>query len=170
MDCESLQQYISQSSLVDVTSAIAAFSAIIAAASAFRSYGLSKEIYNEIKSDEVVITGPLHYPDLSVQEHKYCVLRCTLFNKSKRKTYISSVEAFDIKGKKIEITWSDSIDSLGNIQTPTGLLGLEDSVNLVLRRNDGESFKRTKVSVKHSFSSDVLFIEFNLCEGFAEQN
>jgi hypothetical protein len=92
-----------------------------------------------------------------------------LLNKSKRKTYISSVEASDQNGTTIEITWSDSIDELGNIQNPTGLLGLENSVNLVLRRNDGESFGKTVVRVEHLFSSDVLDILFDPYKGWEEQ-
>jgi hypothetical protein len=168
MDCESIRQCISQLSWVNVATAFAAFAAIVAAASAFLSYRLSKGIYDEIKSDEVIISGPLHHPGLRVTDHDDCVLRCTLFNKSKRKTYISSVEASDQNGKTIEITWSDSIDDLGNIQNPTGLLGLENSVNLVLRRNDGESFEETVVRVKHSFSSDVLDIFFDPYKGWEE--
>ena len=168
MDCESIRQCLSQVSWIEVAAAIAAFAAIVAAASAFLSYRLSKGIYDEIKSDEVIIAGPLHHPGLAIREHDDCVLRCTLFNKSKRKTYINSVEASDQKGMPIEITWSDSIDELGNIQKPTGLLGLENSVNLVLRRNDGKSFNETVVRIKHSFSSDVIEILFEPYKGWEE--
>jgi len=161
MNCELIRQCIDQAFWVNGATAVAAFSSIVAAASAFMSYRLSKGIYDEIKSDEVVIAGPLNHPGLDVKDHDNCVLRCTLFNKSKRKTYISSVEASDQNGTIIEISWSDSIDRLGNIQNPTGLLGLENSVNLLLRRNDGESFGKTVVRVKHSFSSDVLDILFD---------
>ena len=168
MDCESIGQCI-KASWVDVATAVAVVVAIVAAASAFLSYRLSKGIYDEIKSDEVVIAGPLHHPGLHVKDHDACVLRCTLFNKSKRKTYISSVVASDQNGTTIEMTWSDSIDELGNIQNPTGLLGLENSVNLVLRRNDGKAFGKTVVRVKHSFSSDVLDILFDPYKGWEEQ-
>lgn len=168
MDCELIRQCINHASWVNLATAVAAIAAIVAAASAFFSYRLSKDIYKEIKSDEVVIAGPLHHPGLRVKNHDDCVLRCTLFNKSKRKTYISSVEAFDQKGTPIEITWSDSIDELGNIQNPTGLLGLENSVNLVLRRNDGKSFGETVVRMKHSFSSDVIDILFEPYKGWNE--
>ena len=133
MDCESIRQCLSQASWIEVATAIAAFSAILAAVSAFLSYRLSKGIYDEIKSDEVVIAGPLGHPGLPLREHNDCVLRCTLFNKSKRKTYISSVEASDQNGTTIEITWSDLIDEIGNIQNPTGLLGLENSINTDFR-------------------------------------
>lgn len=65
----------------------------------------------------------------------------------------------------MEITWSDAIDGLGNIQSPTGLLGLENSLNVVLRRNDGKSFGKTVVRAKHSFSSDVVDILFDPYKG-----
>jgi hypothetical protein len=161
MDCELIRQCINQASWVNLATAIAAFAAIIAAACAFLSYRLSNDIYKEIKSDEVVIAGPLHHPDLREPKHSDCVLRCTLFNKSKRKTYISSVEASDSKGLPIKITWSGSMNELGSIQNPTGLLGLENSVNLVLRRNDGKSFEKTVVCIKHSFSSKVIDVTYD---------
>ena len=170
MDCESIKQCLSQASWVDVATAIAAFSAIVAAASAFLSYRLSKGIYDAIRSDEVVIAGPLHHPGLPEPTHDDCVLRCTLFNKSRRKTYIRSVEAFEQKGKPVEITWSGEADNLGNILNSTGLLGLENSVNLMLRRNDGKSFDETVVRIKHSFSSDILEILFDPIEGWGEQH
>lgn len=160
MDCESIKQCIGQAPWVDVATAIAAFAAIVAAASAFLSYRLSKNIYDEIKSDEVVIPGPLHHPGLRIKAHDDCVLRCTLFNKSKRKAYINSVKAFDKNQAPIEISWSDSMDDLGNIQNATGMLGLEDSLNLVLRRNDGESFSTTTLRIKHSFRPDELVISY----------
>ncbi|MFZ3071870.1 MAG: hypothetical protein WA162_01355 [Thermodesulfobacteriota bacterium] len=151
--------------LVDVATVatvVAAIAAIVAAISAFMSYRLSQGIYDEIKSDEVVIAGPLHRIGLRTQAHNDCVLCCTLFNKSKRKACISSVEASDHEGNAIKITWSGSTDDLGNIQNPHGLLGLEDSVNLVLRRNDGNPFEKTVVRVKHSFGSLVVSFDDSL--------
>lgn len=161
VNSSSIKLSLSQIYWGDMATALAAFAAILAAISAFLSYKLSKSIYDEIKSDEIIIAGPLHHPGLAVPQHDDCVLRCTLFNKSKRKTYIKSVETTDQKGTPLEITWSDSIDELGNIQNPTGLLDLENSVNLVLRRNDGKSFEETAVYVRHSFSSNILVIKFD---------
>jgi hypothetical protein len=170
VDCELIKQCVGQASWVDVATAIATFAAIAAAASAFLSYRLSKNIYDEIKSDEAVIAGPLHHPGLRTREHDDCVLRCTLFNKSKRKAYISSVKAFNNNQEPIEITWSDSMDDLGSIQHATGMLGLRDSLNLVLRRNDGESFSTTTVRIKHSFSPDELEISYVPYSNFGEKS
>lgn len=169
MDYETIPECLCQTSWVDLTTAMAGIAAILAAVSAFNSYRLSKRIYDEIKSDEVVIAGPLHHLGLFDPEHDQSVLRCTLFNKSRRKAYISSVKAFDENGQSIEIKWSDSADKLGNIVNPTGLIGLENSVNLILRRNDGKSFGETVVSVSHSFSSEVLDIVFEPYKELEEQ-
>jgi hypothetical protein len=147
----------------DLSTAIAACAAIVAAVCAYFSYRFSKRIYDEIKSDEVIIPGPLHHPDLRVHEHDECVLRCAVFNKSPRKAYINSVEAFDPKGVKIEITWSDSMDDLGNILNPTGLLGVTDAINLCMRRNDGKEFGKTTVFIQHSFSSRKIEIVYDPC-------
>ena len=149
------------SSWVDVVTAIAAAAAITAAVSAFYSYRLSKRIYDEIKSDEELVTGPVHHPSLRHSEHDACVLRCSIFNKSKRKAFIKSVCAYDRNGKDISISWSGKHDHLGNIEEPTGLLGVTDQVNLSIRRNDGDAFLFTRIVIQHSFSDGVLIVEFD---------
>jgi hypothetical protein len=149
-----------------MSTAVAAIAAIVASACAFLSYRLSKGIYDEIKSDEVIVAGPLHHPGLSETSNDNCVLRCALFNKSKRKAYINSVKALNKNGKNIEITWSDSIDHIGNIRNPLGLLGIENSINLFIRRNDGKEFDETVIKIDHSFSSRALYITFDPIEGW----
>lgn len=166
MDCETIRQCIGQVTWVVVSTAVAAIAAIVASVCAFFSYRLSKGIYDEIKSDEVIIAGPVHRPGLEDADHDSRVLCCTLFNKSKRKSYISSVKATNQNGKTIQITWSDRIDKLGEIIEPTGLLGLENSVNLRIRRMDGKEFDETIIRVKHSFSPNELYLTFDPIEGY----
>lgn len=166
MDCETIRKCIDQVSWIDISTAVAAIAAIVASVCAFLSYRLSKGIYDEIKSDEVIITGPIYHPGLELANHDSCVLCFTLFNKSKRKSYISSVKATNKNGKEIEITWSDKMDKYGNILEPTGLLGLDNIVNLKIRRNDGKEFGETIIRVKHSFSSNELYLTFDPIEGF----
>jgi hypothetical protein len=161
MGNEAVLQCANASIWADVSIAIAASAAIVAAVCAYFSYRLSKRIYDEIRSDEVIIPGPLHHPGLRLPEHDNSVLRCAVFNKSQRKAYINSVEAFDSKNSKIEVTWSDGIDNLGNILNPTGLLGVTDSVNLLMRRNDGQEFGKTTVFIRHSFSSKKIKILYD---------
>ena len=152
----------------NIYTAIAAIAAIIAAICAIFSYRLSKKIYDEIKSDEVIITGPLHHPGLQCPDHDKCVLRCAVFNKSHRKAYIKSVDAFDSQENKIEITWSDNIDNVGNILDPMKLLGVRDSIKLYMRRNDGERFGKTTVFIEHSFSSKKIAIIYDPYSGWEE--
>jgi hypothetical protein len=161
MDCEQISQCFNQISKFGPTSIITACAAIIAASSAFLSYLLSRNIYQEIKSDEVIIPGPPHHPDLQTMAHRDCVLRFSLFNKSKRKAYVTSISAFDSNGKRIEITWSDKIDKLGNIIDPKGLIGIENETYFAIRRNDGEEFNQTTIRIIHSFRKDELTLSYD---------
>lgn len=166
MSCATIQQCLSEVTWIDYSTLTATIAAIVAAASAYFSYTLSKRIYNEIKSDEVIIAGHLHHPGLQDQAHNDCVLRCTLLNKSQRKAYINEVKVFDQSGNQIPITWSSAIDHLGNILNPTGLLGLKDSVDLVIRRNDGKEFLNSTVQIKHSFNSNAIELQFDPYQGW----
>lgn len=166
---QSVVECAGQASWVDVATAIAAVAAITAAASAFFSYRLSKRIYDEIKSDEELVSGPVHHPGLQHREHDACVLRCSIFNKSKRKAFIRSVRAYDRDGQDIPISWSGRHNHLGNIEEPTGLLGVTDQVNLAIRRNDGEAFQFTRIAIRHSFSGSELVVEFDPYEGWDDE-
>jgi len=160
MDCEIIKDFLNDLSKVNITTLIATVSAVIAAVSAFFSYRLSKRIYDEIKSDEALVASKLQHPDLQEHDHSKSVLYFTLLNKSHRKVTITSIKAFDSKNKEIEIMWSSSIDSLGNIQNPTGLLGLKDSTEIFIRRNDGESYFITTFHIKHSFDETELVLTY----------
>ncbi|MFT7003666.1 MAG: hypothetical protein ACJAWW_001018 [Sulfurimonas sp.] len=162
MDQNLTHECIKQITHINIPTAIASSAAVIAAVSAIFSYRLSKNIYDEIKSDEVIISGELHHPELALRDYSDCVLRCTLFNKSKRKAFVSSVKAYSVMdGKEIDISWSKESDNLGKIINPTGLLGIDDSINLVFRRNDGLEFQETRVALKHSFSKAEVEILFD---------
>lgn len=164
---EAIKACLDQANWIDYATLVATIAAVIAAVSAFFSYRLSKNIYDEIKSDESIVAGRLHHPGLQVADHDQSVLRCTLFNKSHRKAFISDVRAYEKNGDGIPITWSGSINNLGEIINPTGLLGLEDSIDLYLRRNDGEEFKECNVHVKHSYSDKLLQLYFDPYHGWS---
>lgn len=144
----------------DYATVIAAISAVIAAVSASLSYRLSKKIYDEIKSDEVVVVSKIQHPELNEADHKKSVLYFTVFNKSHRKVSITNLRATDRDGKNIPIKWSTSIDHLGNIENPTGLVGLSDSKEIYIRRNDGESYFITKIFLKNSFQKNELELTY----------
>lgn len=161
MNCQEIIECISKAQSFDVAVIIASSAAVVAAVSAFFSYRLSKKIYDEIKSDQTIIVGPPHHPVLEVTAHYYCVLRFSLFNKSNRKAYVTSVTAFDTKGKRIEIKWSNQIDKLGNVLDPKGLVGIENEAYMAIRRNDGQEFGQTTIRISHSFSEEDVFITYD---------
>ena len=88
----------------------------------------------------------------------------TIFNKSARKAFITSVKVLDESQEPIPITWSNSISRIGNIENGTGLTGLTNSENIYIRRNDGLEFTKATVLVKHSFSDKDLVLQFNSLE------
>ena len=143
-----------------LTAALAALAAILSGLCAFLSYRLSRNIQNELKMDERIVPGTPIHPHLREHTHSACIIQCTLFNKSKRKAYVNAVSVYDRHGTKIDATWSDAIDPLGNPQNPCQLIGLVDACPLFIRRNDGEGIEYARIAISHSFSdkpTDVIF-------------
>ena len=138
-----------------------ALAAIFSALCAFFSYRLSRKIHHDLKSDEEIIFGPLQKPHLADEQHSSCVIVCTLFNKSRRKAFVDSVRAIDEQGEEIPITWSSSINGLGNPQDPFCLKGVIDSANLYVRRKDGEEIDFMSLKIRHSFSDLPETIVYN---------
>ena len=149
-----------------VSAWLAAGSAVVAAVSAIFSYLLSKRIYDEIKSDEAIVSGPLHRVGLPVKDHDDPLVRVTLFNKSARKAYITRVRVLDQDNQQIPVTWSNSISDVGNIENPTGILGIIDSANIYIRNNAGSEFRNVTVFIKHSFSENEIIIKFDPYQGW----
>ena len=140
---------------------ITASVAVVAAVSAFFSYRLSKRIYDEIKSDEALVPSRVRHPDLAQPDYDKNVLCFTLFNRSHRKSVITGIEVFDYNSKKIEITWSNSIDQFGNIQNPTGTLVVKDSAEFFIRSlKDGSFVLPVTIHLKHSFDNKELVIVY----------
>jgi hypothetical protein len=152
---------LSEFCVSDMATIIASAAAVIAAVSAGFSYLLSRRIYDEIKTDEIVVAGPVHRVGLLEKNHDNPLVRVTLFNKSTRKTFVTGVKVLDQDGQQIPVTWSNHISQVGNIENPTGLLGLVNSQNIYIRRNDGVEFRKVSVLIKHSFSENELVLEFD---------
>ena len=74
---------------------------------------------------------------------------------------MKSVRAIDEQGKEIPITWSSSIDELGNPLNPFGLMGLINSANLYVRRNDGEEIDYMALEISHSFQNSPATVVHN---------
>ena len=71
------------------------------------------------------------------------------------------MSAYEQKGAKIDVTWSDEIDQLGNPQNPCQLVGIVDSSSLFVRRNDGETFDYARLEISHSFSEAPMTVIFD---------
>ncbi len=75
---------------------------------------------------------------------------------------MKSVCAIDKEGAEIPIKWSSSIDELGNpLNPPFGLMGLIDSANLYVRRNDGEEIDYMALEISHSFPNSPATVVHN---------
>lgn len=151
-----------------ITAVLSTFAAILAGISAFMSFRLARRIQQELQSDERLIAGTPDHPELPDQNHKSCVLRTAIFNKSKRKGYIDSVQVFDETGTKLEVSWSDSIDRYGNPQHPSHLIGVVDMATLFVRTNTGQPILTfARIEIGHCFSKKPLTVIF---EPFASWN
>lgn len=144
-----------------LAASLSSLAAIFSGTCAFLSYKLARKIQNELESDERIVAGVPVHPDLSVHAHSASVIQCTLFNKSKRKTYLNAVSAYEQKGARIEVTWSNEIDQLGNPQNPCQLIGIVDSSPLFVRRNDGEEIDYARLEISHSFSEAPMTVIFD---------
>lgn len=143
-----------------LAASLAALAAIFSGFCTFLSYRLTRSIYADLKTDERIVPGAPIHPNFREHKHSDCVIQCTLFNKSKRKAYVNAVSVYDQRGTKIDVTWSDAIDQLGNVQNSCHLIGLVDTCQLFIRRNDGEEIACARIAISHSFSDtpiDVIF-------------
>jgi len=149
---------------------LAALAAILSGLCAFFGYKLMRKIQDEMKSDERIIIGTPIHPELKKLKHGQCVLMCALFNKSKRKAFIDSVEAFDRQGEVVDVTWAGEIDLIGTPQNPSQLIGVVDSANLYVRRADGKAVEYMELWVGHSFSNEPSAIIYDPSSDWADNN
>lgn len=140
----------------------------IALVFSIRGFYLSRKIQRETQADEVLIPGELHNPNLQHPDHENCVIQTIIFNKSKRKAYINHVQVFDRKNQEIDISWSNTIDHVGNPQDRSNLIGIIDSAYLCIRRNDGLAFNDVTVKIQHSFKDSPLILKFDPLSGWQE--
>ncbi len=139
---------------------MAALAAIFSGICAWLSYKLSIKIRDELKSDERIIVNKAVHPDFINHDHRNSVLVCTVFNKSKRKAYIKNIVVLNPDNKPIAVTWSKQTSNLGNPEIACQLIGVVDTENIYIRRNDGEWFHSVSIAIYHSFSDIPETVNF----------
>jgi len=147
-----------------VATALAAVAALFAATTAWLAYRLQRQAYREAKRDEFLVAGPPRHPDLQLPDHSWSVLEFEVFNNSRRKAYIEDVRVISGTGNSLSVTWSDTIDLLGNPSPVRRLLGVDDTVFLYIRRNDGKHFFSASIEIYHSWSKHPLVVSFDETE------
>lgn len=80
-----------------ITTILSTLAAIFSGWCAYLSYKLSVKLREEMKSDERLIVSKVIHPGLAYNDHDKCVIKCNIFNKSKRKAFINTVQAYDRK-------------------------------------------------------------------------
>ena len=143
-----------------LTASMATLAAIFSGICAWLSYKLSIKIRDELKSDERIIVNKAVHPDLINTDHRKSVLVCMVFNKSKRKAFINKIKVFNPDNKLIEVSWSKHVDSFCNPKILCQLIGVVDTENIYIRRNDGEWFPAATIAIYHSFSERPEIIKF----------
>jgi len=151
-----------------VLTLVAVLAAVASGISAWRSYSLARELRLELKSDETLVAGVLAHPGLSHPDHENCVLQTTVFNKSKRKCVVSSVQVVGAQGSEILVDWAASISSLGEPLDRSQLVGVVDGATLYVRRRDGLAFTTASVRITHSFSTIPLALEYEMAPGWQQ--
>ena len=149
-----------------LAASLAALAAIFSGICAFLSYRLSSALWNELKSDERLLASEPIHPRLQYQAHSQSVLQLTLFNKSKRKVFLTSIQVKSDKGEPIEVDWSDSIDNGGNPIAPGQIVGIVDSAQIFIRKRDGQPLNFAHIEVHHSFDDSPTTIEFDKYRDF----
>ena len=146
---------------------MSAVAAGLSAVTAIRNYKLARSIQLDAKADERIVIGEVAHPSLRTQAHADAVVQIPIFNKSKMKATITDLALYDRRSKAIPVTWSSTIDELGNPQSPANLVGLTDACTLYIRRNDGEPFAYARIIFADSFSPAKNTVIFDPAAKFA---
>ncbi len=144
-----------------IAASFGALAAILSGTCAFLSYQLTTKLTNEMKSDEKIINSKFDHPRLREINHSKCVIWCTLFNKSKRKATIHKINVYDRSNNLLQVTWAKNIDDCGNPQKPCELIGIVDTEELYIRRNDGNEITFCKIEIFDSFFKTANVVTFD---------
>ena len=101
--------------------------------------------------DEALHLGKPQHPDLHNQDHRVAVIQIKVVNGSKtKKARITGVNAFDVHDEPMPISWSDSIDNVGNPAYCGNLVAVTDSAVIYLRHDHGNALNFARIEVQHS--------------------
>jgi hypothetical protein len=164
MDFLALEHSLATTSAL--TAVFSMFGAVLAGIAAIGSYRLARKISDELKTDEVLVVGVLHHPDLRDSRHSLSVLETTVFNKSKRKVVITCVKLLGAAGEELPISWSSSIDEYGNPQGDSRMIGVVDASPLFLRHTEAEPIVTGVVEIHHTFENSPLRITYEMPPGW----
>jgi hypothetical protein len=137
---------------------ISAIAAGVSALCAALTYRQLKKAKAEKDAEDQLVAGRPAHPKLLQQDHSQAVVFFALVNKSQKKAYVTDVLAFDGRGQKIDITWSDQIDEFGGPIAPSHLVNVVNSCHIYVRQNSGEWFSFVQLKIFHSLNNSPLVI------------
>ena len=153
---------------IETTGAVVSIiAAIISGFCALWSFFNERRINKELKADEKLIFGKAHNPpNIQDSHHRDCVIQIPVHNISTAKrAFITKVQAYRDNKNEEEITWSAAVDHLGSPQGLGEVVKVNESADLYLRVNSGESVDFLTIKIFHSFSTAASVVVFNRFEG-----
>ncbi|MFA9285852.1 hypothetical protein ACCQ08_13775 [Comamonas sp. SY3] len=126
------------------------------------SYRQAKGIEKRLLLDEKMEFGQALNPDsVSLPDHRRAVIHIGMANLGHRKAVIRKVIVRDPSGREILVTWSDKIDSLGNVEDRRSPISVADSSSLYIRDNRGVWFDTgTTIEIHHSQTNSPSTVTF----------
>lgn len=133
---------------------------VVAMIATWRNTASVKRYEMLLRGDDRIVSGTLAHPPLNRIEYWQCVLGVRLVNCSSRRATVSDVRARH-RGQEIRVTWSDGIDAVGDPQGAGGVIAVDSSADLYIRRNDGKCFDDgTIITFRHSFQHEPVELCF----------
>lgn len=126
------------------------------------SFRHAKGIEKRLLRDEQMDFGKALYPDSVIQpDHRRAVIQIGMANLGHRKAVIREVIVRDPARREIHVSWSDKIDSLGNVEGRRSPISVDGGSSLYIRENRGVGFDTgTTVEIHHSQNNSPTTVVF----------
>lgn len=141
---------------------IAAISALASAVFAGLTFWWMMLTRRESRAHDRVVVGAARHPRLRESAHSLAVLSVPILNGSQRTAVIEAVRVLDDRGKLLKVSWSGAIDECGNLQEPIGVLGIDGTGQVFIRRPMGEPIPAGTIIIKHSLSAADVRITLDI--------